>query len=146
MQTQRGCFPGCTRGEPAVTIPAMRFLRQFRFVLSFLLLLVFCSVMVIRQHNLRQSKRVELREAFVLLYTRGYTNQAQRLYQRLLRDLHTLSNKQLIEDFQRTLLLVDPSAHQPQNLIWKYHWTVCNELEGRSESTLQRALELAEEE
>jgi hypothetical protein len=124
----------------------MRFLREHRFALLFLGLLVLCSVMVIRQLQVRQGRHVELREAFILLHTRGYTNQANRLYTRLLRELPTLSNKFLLDDFQRTLLLVDPGAHQPENLIWKYHWTVSNELERRSESSLVKALKLAEEE
>ncbi len=123
----------------------MGFFRQYRFPLIFLGLLVFCSVMVIHQLNANQSKHVELREAFILLHTRGYTNQANRLYQRLLRDIPALSNKQLIDDFQRTLILVDPGTQHPENLIWDYHWTVSNELERRSESTLLRALKLAEE-
>jgi len=108
-------------------------------------LLVLLSVLVIRKLNTGQSRHVEVREAFILLHTRGYTNQAQRLYEHLLRDLQQISNKQLMDDFQRTLLVVDPSANEPENLIWKYHWTVSNELESRSESTLQRALEIANE-
>ena len=123
----------------------MRFLRQYRFALLFLLLLVFCSIMVIRQFSFKQSHHVEVREAFILLYTRGYTNEANRLYQRLLRESSDLPNRQLSDDFQRTLQVVDPSAKQPENLIWRYHWTVSNELERRSESTLQRALKLADE-
>jgi hypothetical protein len=123
----------------------MRFLRQYRFALLFLLLLVFCSVMVIRQFSFKQTHHVEVREAFILLYTRGYTNEANRLYQRLLRECSDMANRQLLDDFQRTLLLVDPSAKQPENLIWRYHWTVSNELERRSESSLQRALKLSEE-
>jgi hypothetical protein len=123
----------------------MRFLRQYRFALLFLLLLVFCSVMVIRQFNFKQSHHVDVREAFILLYTRGYTNEANRLYQRLLRESSDLANRQLLDDFQRTLLLVDPGAKQLENLIWRYHWTISNELERRSESTLRHALKLAEE-
>ena len=43
-------------------------------------------------------------------------------------------------------MLVDPLAtNQTNNLIYNYHWTVSSELERRSESTLQRALELARE-
>ena len=122
----------------------MHFLKQYRFALVFLALLVFCSVMVIQQLNASQSKHVELREAFILLQTKGYTNQADRLYQHLLMDIQNLPNKALIDDFQRTLLLVDPSTQHPENLIWKYHWTISNELERRSESTLMRALKLAE--
>ena len=115
-------------------------------MLLFFALLVFCSVMVLRQFNTNQSKHIELREAFILLHTRGYTNEADRLYQRLLREMPELPNKRLIDDFQRTLLLVDPYTQQTNNLIWKYHWTVSNELEKRSEGTLQRALKMADEE
>ncbi len=121
----------------------MYFLRQYRFALAFLALLVFCSVMVIRQYNARQSKHVDLREAFILLHTRGYTNQANKLYQHLLGTIPEVSNKTLIDDFQRTLLLVDPGGQHPENLVWKYHWTISNELERRSESTLMHALKLA---
>jgi len=123
----------------------MTFVRQYRYSLLLMLLLVGCSVFVIHRLNARQSRHVEIREAFILLHTRGYTNQSERLYEYLLRDLQDISNKQLMDDFQRTLILVDPSAHQPENLIWKYHWTVSNELERRSESTLLRALDLAKE-
>ena len=107
--------------------------------------LVMASVLTIKRLNTAPSRHVELREAFVLLHTRGYTNQAQRLYEHLLRDLQNISNRELMDDFQRTLLVVDPAAHQPDNLIWKYHWTVSNELERRSESTLRRALEIADD-
>ena len=123
----------------------MSFVRQYKFVLLFLLLLVFCSVMVILQIDANQERHVEIREAFILLHTRGYTNQAQKLYHRLLLDLYKLPDRALLDDFYRTVLLVDPNSDQPSNLIWKYHWTVSNELDRRSESTLMRALKLAEE-
>ena len=123
----------------------MRFLRHYRFALSFLALLLFCSIMVIQQFKTNYSRHVEVREAFILLFTKGYSKEAQRLYDRLLGDMEKLSSKELLEDFQRTLMIVDPTTRQPQNLIWKYHWTVSNELERRSESTLARALKLAEE-
>lgn len=124
----------------------MRFVRQYRFILLFFLLLIFCSVMVLRQLTVRETKHVEIREAFIVLHTRGYTNEARRLYHRLLRDLPDLKDKQLIDDFQRTLLLTDPYTQQTNNLIWNYHWTVSNELDRREEGTLTRARRLAEEE
>jgi plasmid replication initiation protein len=128
----------------------MHFLGQHKFVLSFLALLVFCSAMVVWQLDARkskeQSKHVELREAMILLQTGGYTNQADKLYLRLLRDLDRLSNKTLIEDWQRTVILVDPGAHQPSNAVWRYYWTVRLEMERRAEDTIQRALKLADEE
>jgi hypothetical protein len=123
----------------------MRFLVECKFALVFAAVLTFCSVMVLRQARSNQSAHAELREAFILLQSRGYTNQAQRLYNRLLRDLQDISHYELRDDFQRTLTLVDPSTPQPQNLIWKYHWTVSNELEKRSEGSLARALELAKQ-
>lgn len=123
----------------------MRSLRQYRSALVFALFLVVCSVMVIRQISANQAKHVELREAFILLFTRGYESEAEHLYQRLVTELPDLPTKVLLDDFQRTITLVDPSRQQPENLIWKYHWTVSNELEKRSESGLRKALKLAEE-
>jgi hypothetical protein len=124
----------------------MHFLRQHKFVLSFLLVLVFCSVMVIRQLDARKSRHVELREAMILLQTGGYTNESDRLYLRLLRERDQLSNKALIEDWQRTVILVEPSSYQPSNAIWKYYWAVRKEMERRSEDSIQRARKLAQEE
>jgi hypothetical protein len=124
----------------------MRFLLECKFAVIFAGVLTFCSVMVLRQSTLNQSAHSELREAFIILHSRGYTNEAQRLYNRLLRDLQTISNRDLREDFQRTLTLVDPGAQQPGNPIWKYHWTVSNELEKRSEGSLARALQIAKPE
>jgi hypothetical protein len=123
----------------------MRFLRQYRFVLLFLGLLVFCSCMVIYQLDAKRSKHAERRNAFILLYARGYTNEAATLYQRLLFDVSKLSDKELFDDFERTLSLVDPFSNQTNNLIWSYHWTISNELDRRSEHTLKRAHELAGE-
>lgn len=121
----------------------MSFYRQYRAWLLFVPMLVFCSVMVVRQVNSNQSRHIELREAFILLHSRGYVEPAQRLYDHLLKDLDKLPDATLLDDFQRTLMIVDPSTQQPKNLIWKYHWTVSNEMERRSAGALQRALELA---
>jgi hypothetical protein len=124
----------------------MRFIRQYKFVLLFFAFLAFCSVMVNYQFNLKESKHVEMREAFILLQARGYTNEASRLYNRLLLEVRVIEDNQLLDDFQRTLLLVDPYTQQTNNLIWNYHWTVSNELDRRSEGTLKRARKLAEKE
>ena len=121
----------------------MRFLLEYKFVLGFAVVLTFCSVMVVHQTGTNQEKHIEVREAFILLHSRGYTNEAQRLYARLLRDMQAFTNKELFDDYQRTLTLVDPLNSHPENLIWKYHWTVSNELEKRSEASLKRALKLA---
>ena len=123
----------------------MVFLRRHRFSLVFLLLLIFCGAMVVRQFMANQSKHVEMREAFILLYSKGYKQEAERLYQRLLRDLEDLPDKTLMEDYERTLLLVDPLAQKADSLIWRYHWTVSNEIEKRSPNILRRARKLAED-
>ncbi|MFN7138664.1 MAG: hypothetical protein ACK4UN_04945 [Limisphaerales bacterium] len=123
----------------------MRFFQRYRFVLLFLALLVFCSVMIIRQFRINENKHVELREAFILLYIKGYRPEAEVLYKRLLDETPQLSDQQLLDDFQRTLLLVDPMSAQTNNLIYNYHWYVSQQLDKRSETTLMRALKLAEE-
>ncbi len=101
--------------------------------------------MVLRQFNLNRSRHIELREALILLHSRGYTNQASKLFNRLLAEIPEENNRVLLDDFQRTMMLVDPGTQHPENPIWVYHWTVSNELERRSESTLRRALKLAQE-
>ena len=123
----------------------VRLLRQYHFIWTFLALLVFCSVMVLRQFKINQQRHNELREAFILLHAKGYTNQADRLYYRLLVEIDRAPDRVLFDDFQRTMMLVEPEVPQPKNLVWKYHWTVSNELEKRSPKAFARALKLAEE-
>src|SRR5262245_22701482 len=118
----------------------MYFVRHYRVQLTFAAFLVFCSIMVVRQFNLNQGRHIELREAFILLYSRGYDSQAKTLYKRLLSEVERSPDKVLYEDFQRTLTLVDPAKSEPTNLLWEYHWTLSNELENRAESSIQRAL------
>ena len=128
----------------------MLFLRQHKFALLFLLLLVFCSLMFVRQwmhrYDERNTRHTELREAMILLQTGGYSNEAARLYWRLYNELESLSNKQIVEDWQRTVTLVDPGANQPSNSVWRYYWTVRKEMERRSGDIIERARKLADEE
>ena len=124
----------------------MRFFRGNRFALIFFVLLVFCGAMVVRQFTANQSKHVELRENFILLHKEGYKPQAERLFKRLMRELEVLPNKALRDDYQRTLMLVDPRTAQHENLIWRYQRNVSNEIDKRFESTLRGALKMAEEE
>src|SRR5690348_12068908 len=125
----------------------MRLLRQYRFIVVFFLLLIFCTVMWVRQINLKQSKHVEAREAFILLYMRNYTNEARHLFDKLVAGVPKytgeLSDKEVLDDFQRTLLLVDPYSNQTNNLIWRYHWMLSEELDKRSVDLLERAHKLA---
>jgi phenylacetate-coenzyme A ligase PaaK-like adenylate-forming protein len=89
----------------------VHFLRQHKFVLSFLALLVFCSVMVIRRLDARKTRHIEL-----------------------------------IEDWQRTVVMVDPSSLQLSNAVWRYYWSVRKEMEHRGLDSIQRARKLAAEE
>ncbi len=122
----------------------MRLWRQRWFVFGLAGLLLGCSLWLVIARS-GPSRHTEIREAFILLQTGGYTNEARVLYNYLLFNLHQLSNKRLIEDWQRTVMLVDPSANLPNNLIWRYHWTVRREMEKRAESSIQRARQLAAE-
>lgn len=127
----------------------MRFFRQYRFILLFFLLLIFCSVMWVRQKDAKEFRHVEMREAFILLHMRNYTNEARTLFDKLVLEVpkytDQISDKALLDDFQRTLMLVDPYSNQTNNLLWKYHWMLSNELDKRSESSLERARKLAAE-
>lgn len=126
----------------------MRYFSANRYILIFLVVLVFCSVMVIRQFEAKKAEHTQIRESFLLLYTRGYHPQAEKLYHRLINDAFKLSTEQLQNDSSRLLLLVNPGSVEStnNNLIWNYYWTVNKELEKRDESILKKALRLAEEE
>jgi hypothetical protein len=118
--------------------------RHYRFFWLFLAMLVLCSFMVDRQFRQNQARHNDVREAFILLHAKGYTNQAQRLFNRLLAEIHRVPDRVLLDDFQRTMMLVDVGAPQKTNLVWQYHWTVSNELERRSPRAFARALDIAE--
>ena len=123
----------------------MLFLRRYRELLLFVALLTCCGMLVVHQSLQNESRHVEMREAFILLHTRGYHEEADRLYRRLLEDLTNLTDRELMDDFQRTLTLVNPYEDDSDNPVWNYHWTVSNKLEKRAASALRRALELANE-
>jgi hypothetical protein len=123
----------------------MLYARRIRVWLAFAILLVFCSVMVVLQMQANSSKHMELREAFILLESKGYRPQAERLYQKLIKELERLPDQALLDDYERTLSLIGTSKEETDSLIWKYHWTVSNEMDQRSHSALGRALKMADE-
>ncbi len=118
----------------------MRFLRRHQYLLCFLGVLVFSSVMILRQFLANQSAHVELREDFLLLQERGEEKACDALYQQLIQDLATLDERSLVDDLQRTRLLIDPQAPDKNNPVWKYYVSVKNELRRRSEQRLARIL------
>lgn len=123
----------------------MRTVRKYGSLVLFVVFFVGCSILVIRQFAANESRHVELREAFILLQSKGYQREAAQLYQRLLNEVGELSNTLMWNDYQRTLTLIDPAGAETNNLIWQYHWTISNELEKRSESNLEKALKMARE-
>jgi DNA-binding transcriptional regulator of glucitol operon len=122
----------------------MQFLRRHQFLLCFLVVLVLACVMVTWQFLANQSAHVELREDFILLQGQGETKPAERLYQMLIQELPDLNDKALVEDLQRTGMLVDQKNPATEDLVWKLHVSVNNELQRRSQTRIARALARAE--
>jgi hypothetical protein len=118
----------------------MRFLRRHQYLLCFLGVLLFSCVMVLHQFMANQSAHVELREDFLLLHERGEAKACDSLYQQLIQALAGLDEKSLVDDLQRTSLLVDPKTPDKGNLVWKYYVSVKNELQRRSERRLTHIL------
>jgi hypothetical protein len=122
----------------------MRFLRRHQFLLCFLAVLVFSCIMVTRQFLANQTAHVEMREDFILLLDRGDSKRAERVYQMLIQALPGQNEKNLVEDLQRTSLLVNTNTPDSNLLLWKYHVSVKNELQRRAEQRLSRAVERAD--
>ena len=118
----------------------MRFLKRHRFALLFMAFLVLCSILVQWQFLQNQSAHVRMREDFILLHQRGHTKPTERLYQLLIQDLPDESDSSLIDDFQRTNMLIETNKPQPASLLWKYHVSVGNELNRRAEKRLAQIL------
>ena len=124
----------------------MRFLRRNQYLLCFVAVLVFSCLMVLRQYSANESAHVEMREDFLLLHDRGETKPCERLYQMLIQQLPDLSDKSLVDDLQRTSMLVNPKTPDLDNIVWKYCVSVKRELQKRSERRLAGALERAQKE
>lgn len=124
---------------------AMRFLKRHQFFLAFVVVLLFCSVMVIRQYLANQWKHTDLREDFILLDDQRHTQAAARLYQVLIQELPSLPDRELIADQQRLTVLFLSQKPPPEDLLWKYYVSVHNELRLRTNQRVVRALKRAEE-
>ena len=122
----------------------MRFLRRNQYLLCFAAVLVFASVMVLRQFMANEAAHVQMREDFLLLQERGETKASERFYQLLIQQLPGLGDNILVDDLERTAMFVDPKTPESKSLIWKYHVSVRNELQKRSERRLAGALEEAQ--
>ena len=124
----------------------MRFFRQYKYVLIFLGMLVFCSAMVLREYRAGESAHVERREDFILLQSRGPEKETQRRYQLLIQELPELNDRILADDWQRISLLVSTQSSDAESLVRKYHISLNKELTKRAERRVHRALRSADAE
>ena len=122
----------------------MQFLRRNQYILLTLAVLVFSSAMVVQQFLANQSAHAQRLEDLLLLHDRGETQLCERRYQLLVQELPDLNDQALVQDLQRTAMAVDTKTQQLDNLVWKYHVSVRNELKRRSEKRLEAALQRAE--
>jgi hypothetical protein len=123
----------------------MRFLRRNQYLLAFVAVLVFAAVMVVRQFIANQSAHVQMREDFLVLHDRREIKSCERIYQVLIQQLPDLDDRALADDLERTAMIVDPKTPDLDNLVWKYHTSVKNELQKRAEQRLSRAVERADQ-
>jgi hypothetical protein len=123
----------------------MRLLKRHQFFLAFVVVLVFCSVMVIRQYLVNQWKHIDLREDFILLHDQGQAKGAERLYQLLIQELPHVPDRVLVDDDQRLAFLLAQKSLSDSDLLWKYHTSVENELQSRTSQRVKSALKRAGE-
>ena len=91
------------------------------------------------------SPRSTVKDTPLTAVERGEIKAGDALYQQLIQELAGLDEKSLVDDLQRTRLLIDPQTPDKENLVWKYYMSVQNELRRRSEERLAHILEQSEE-
>ena len=124
----------------------MQFFRRNQFALITVAVLLFSSVMVVQQFLANESAHTQQVEDFLLLHERGEKQPCEHLYQMLVQQLPRVNDHALVQDLQRTSMVVDLKTQQLENLVWKYHVSVNNELKHRSEKRLEAALKGAAKE
>lgn len=121
----------------------MQFLRRNRFALLTVAVLILAAVLALRQQLANRAAHAQYLEDFILLHERGAKKPCDHLYQVLVQRLPQNDNHTLVQDLVRTAMLVDTGTSQLDNLVWKYHVSVRNELKRRSEKRLEAALKAA---
>jgi hypothetical protein len=111
----------------------MRLVRERMLLLGSFAVLFFCAVMAVRQISENLSRHAEMREAFILAHHRGYNSEAQRLYDRLKFDMPEEPTRHLIDDLERTFVLVPTNQSPSSNLLVRYHLSLKHEVESRVE-------------
>lgn len=123
----------------------MRFFRRNIYPLLFCAVLVLSSILVVRQYLTNLSAHTERREDFIALQQMGHAKLAEHLYQVLIQTFPKLSDSELWEDAYRTGIVIDLKTPQPQNPVWKYHFSVRNELELRTKRRVARLVPPSEQ-
>jgi hypothetical protein len=100
-------------------------------------MLTFSSVMALQQYLANQSVHSQQVEDFLLLNERGEKKACVHLYQVLVQQLPRINDHALVQDLQRTSMVVDIKTPHLDNLVWKYYVSVKNELRNRSEKRLE---------
>jgi hypothetical protein len=119
----------------------MRFLRRYQYLLCFMGILVLASILVVHQFMANESAHIKLRENFILLHDEGKAQACDEVYQQLIQNLERLDERALVDDLQRTSLLVDARTQDVDNLVWKYHVSVKKEVQQRAERRVADALQ-----
>ena len=119
----------------------MQFLRRNRYALLTVAVLLFSSVMAVQQYLANHSAHTRQVEDFLLLHDRAEKTSCEHLYQILVQQLPRIDDRALVQDLQRTAMIVDIKTPQLDNLVWKYYVSVNNELKQRSEKRLATVLE-----
>lgn len=117
----------------------MQFLKRHRFFLLCLAVLMLASVLVIREYLAAENAHFNLREDFIVLFEKGKIPEAEHMYQHLVEQLAGASDKALVDDLQRTAMLLQGTEENKSSLIYKYHWAVRQYLDKRSEKRLAAA-------
>jgi len=121
----------------------MQFLRRNRWFLLTLAVLFLSSILVVNQYLSNQSAHTRQVEDFLLLHEMDEKAPFEHLYQVLVQQLPHISDHLLVQDLQRTAMALDTSKdanEQMDDLIWKYHVSVNNELKRRSRIRVQTLL------
>ena len=107
-------------------------------------MLVLCNIFLLRQLLANDSAHVEMRENFIFLNEAGHRAEAEHFYQLLVESLPGLSERALLDDYQRTLPLIDSPAAKSENLVNNYNWAVKQHIKKRAEQRVSRALKNTE--
>src|SRR5688572_6224914 len=105
----------------------MRF-RERMLMLGTFAVLFLCAILTVWQVVENQSRHAELREAFIFAHTKGYTSDAQRLYNRLKYDMPNEPIRHLIDDLERTSVIAPTNQSASSNLLVRYHLSVKHEV------------------